>query len=76
MVIQHQKKRKKIKKKNESDINEIAKERNTLVKQKSAIKKLKHFTNHEKKFSNCLIIILKFYLKLNTKQNVEKDSKY
>ena len=25
--------------------------------------------NHEKKLSNCLIIILELYLKLNTKQN-------
>ena len=28
---------------------------------------LKHFTNHEKKLSNCLMIILELYLKLNTK---------
>ena len=37
---------------------------------------LKDFTNHEKKLSNCLIIIVKLYLKLNTKQNMEKDLKY
>ena len=36
---------------------------------------LKHFTNHEKKLSNCLMIILKLYLDLNIKQNMEKDSK-
>ena len=37
---------------------------------------LKDFTNHEKKLSNGLIIILKLHLKLNTKQNIEKDLKY
>ena len=31
--------------------------------------------NHEKKLSNCLIIILEFYLKLNTKQTKEKGYK-
>ena len=28
---------------------------------------MKHFTDHEKKLSNCLIIVLELYLKLNTK---------
>ena len=32
--------------------------------------------NHEKKLSNCLMIILKLHLKLNTKQNMEQDTKY
>ena len=32
--------------------------------------------NHEKKLSNCLMIILELYLKLNTKQNTENVSKY
>ena len=27
--------------------------------------------NHEKKLSNCLMIILELYLKLNTEQNTE-----
>ena len=40
------------------------------------ILKLKPFMNHKKMLSNCLMNILKFYLKLNTKQNMEKDSKY
>ena len=44
--------------------------------QKSAIKILKHFVNHDKKLSNYLIIILELYLNLNTKQNMEKDWKY
>ena len=37
---------------------------------------LKHFPYHKKKLSNCLIIILKLYLKPNPKQNMEQDSKY
>ena len=46
-------------------------------KKKKVIKKtLKHFTNHEKKLSSCLMVIPKLYLKLNTKQDIEKDSKY
>ena len=32
--------------------------------------------NHEKKLSNCLMIILELYLKLNTEQNTENVSKY
>ena len=37
---------------------------------------IKHYTNRKKKLSNRLMIILKLCLKLNTKQDVEKDSKY
>ena len=33
---------------------------------------LKHFTIHEKKLSNYLMIIVELYLKLNIKQNKEK----
>ena len=29
---------------------------------------LKNFTNHEKKLSNCLMIVLELYLNLSTKQ--------
>ena len=43
---------------------------------KSALKILKHFTNHEKKLSICLMIILQLYLKKNKKWNMEKDWKY
>ena len=32
--------------------------------------------NHEKKLSNCLMIILKLYLWLNIDQFMEKDAKY
>ena len=33
-------------------------------------------TNHEKLLLNYLMIILQLYLRLNTKQNMENDSKY
>ena len=49
-------------------MNEIIKERNKSEEQKSAIKILKNFTNHEKKLSSCLMIIPNLYLKLNTKK--------
>ena len=44
--------------------------------QEKELNTLPHFTNHDKKLSNCLTVILKFYLKLNIKQNMEKESKY
>ena len=59
--------------KNKSTINEILHGRDKSEEQNVAKKILKHFTNHEKKLSNCLMIILKLYLKLNRKQNMEKD---
>ena len=37
---------------------------------------LKHFTNHEKNFSRYLMAVLKLYLKLNSKQIIQKNSKY
>ena len=43
---------------------------------KNAIKILIYFRNHKRKLSNYLMIILKLYLKLNIKQDLEKDSKY
>ena len=74
--MKHQKKQKKIKK-NISDINEIVKGGRKSEEKTSAIKKiLKHFTNNQKKLSNCLMNILKLYLKLNIKQNMGKVSKY
>ena len=57
-------------------INEIVKGSKKSEEQKYAIKVLKHFRNHEKKLSNCLMIIPEFHLKLNTNQNMEKISKY
>ena len=47
-----------------------------LPSKSPALSGLKYFRNNEKKLLNCLIIVLKLYLKLNTKQNMEKDSKY
>ena len=43
---------------------------------KNCIKNIKCITNHDKNLSNCLKIILKMDLKLNTKQTMENDSKY
>ena len=72
--IQHQEKQKKIKK-IKSNINEIVKGRDKFEEPKSAMKNFKHFTNDDKKLSICLTIILKLYMKLNTKQNMENESK-
>ena len=58
-----------------SSLREISKERFKSEDQKSALKILKHFTSHGKKLSNCLMIILQLYMKLNIKQNMEKVSK-
>ena len=64
MVIQHQKNQRKTKK---IDIKETVKVgKNQEIKKDQKII-LEHFTNHEKKLSKVLIIILKLYLKLNTK---------
>ena len=71
MAIQHYKKKKKTKEK------KIRYKGNSKRMKKSIkIKILKHSMNHEKKLSNCSMIILKFYLKFNIKQNIEKGSKY
>ena len=59
-----------------SKINKMVKGSKNSENQKNAKKILKNFANHEKKLSICLMIILEFYLKLNTKQNMEKISKY
>ena len=37
---------------------------------------LKHFTNHEKKLSNCLMIILKLCLRLNIDQFMENNESF
>ena len=41
-----------------------------------AINNMKNFMNHKKNLSNCLTSVFELCLKLNTKQNVEKFSKY
>ena len=78
MVIQHQKKQKKIKKKKKIklDTNEIVKVSRKTGKQKIVIKNFKILYESRKKLSNCLMIILKLYLKLNIKENMEEDSKH
>ena len=37
---------------------------------------LKHFTNHEKNLSNCLMIILKLCLRLNIDQFMENNESF
>ena len=49
-----------------SDLNDKSKGRYKPENQESVTKNIKHFTNHEKNVSNCLMIILELYLKLNT----------
>ena len=51
------------------ELTEIGKGSKKNQKTKKVPQKiLKHFTNHEKKLSNCFMIILEFYLKPNTKK--------
>ena len=78
MVIQHQKKQKTKQKlkKIKSDISEIAKRKNKSGEQKDAMKNIMALYESQEEVSNCLMIILKLYLILNAKQNMEKDSKY
>ena len=57
-------------------MNKISKGRFKSEEQKSALENLNCFTNHEKLLLNCLMIILQLYLRLNTKQNMEKVLKY
>ena len=78
MVIQHQKKQKTKQKlkKIKLDISEIAKRKNKSGEQKGAMKNIMALYESQEAVSNCLMIILKLYLILNAKQNMEKDSKY
>ena len=57
-------------------MNKISKGRFKSEEQKSALGNLNCFTNHEKLLLNYLMIILQLYLRLNTKQNMEKVLKY
>ena len=41
--------------------------------QNSEIKNIKTLYESREKISDCLMIILKLYMKLNTKQSMEKD---
>ena len=56
-----------------SDINEIINGRHRSERLKGAIKKIqKQFWNHNKKLSNCLMIILNLHLSLNIDQFMVK----
>ena len=56
-----------------SNLNEISRGRNKSEEQKWHQKILNCFTNYEKLLLNYLIVILKLYLRLNTKQFMKKD---
>ena len=58
-----------------SNINETVKQGKNR-KRKNAIKNIKTLYESRKKLSNCFMIILELYLKLNTTQNTEEVSKY
>ena len=75
MVIQHQKNRKNQsinQSINKSDLTEIVK--GGIKSEEQKIKTL--CESREKGINDFLMIILKLYLKLKTKQSMEKDSKY
>ena len=57
-------------------INEIVKGEKKLEDQKSAINNIKTAYESWKKLSSFLMIILELYLKINTKENIEKVPKY
>ena len=44
--------------------------------QKNTINNLEMFYKAREKLSSCLMMILQLYLRINIKQNMEKDSKY
>ena len=59
-----------------SNLNEMSRERYKTEKQKRAVENIDCFTNHEKLLFNYLMIILQLHLRQNTKQFIEKGSKY
>ena len=59
-----------------SNLNKISRGRFKSKEQKSALKISNCFTSHEKLLLNYLIVNLQLYLRLNTKQNMEKNPKY
>ena len=58
-----------------SEINKIVKRGKKSEYQKSAINNIKTLYKPWEKLSNCLMIILELYLKVNAKQKMEKLSK-
>ena len=59
-----------------SDPNEKLKGRHKSQDQKCSIKDIKMLYESREKLSMCLMIILQWYLRLNTNQFMEKDLKY
>ena len=59
-----------------SNLNETLRGRFKSEDQKMVLKILNCFTKNEKVSLNYLIINLQLYLRLNTKEKIEKDSKY
>ena len=59
-----------------NEITHILKWKNKTDGQIHAINNIKTLYKSREKLSNCLVIILELHLKLNTKQNMEKVSKY
>ena len=59
-----------------SNLNEISIGRFKLKEEKGSVESIKLLTSHEKLLLNYLMIILQLHLKLNIKQNMEKDWKY
>ena len=59
-----------------SNLNETTKGKweHKLKEQKIILNNLKMLAKQDKKLSNCLMIILQLYLRLNMKQSMEKDS--
>ena len=73
MKLEEEKKQQKVFK---SNLNKISRGMFKSEKQKMTLKILKFFTNHKKLLLSYLVIILQLCLRLNTKKNMEKDSKY
>ena len=58
------------------NLNEISRGRFKSKEQKSVLKNIKLLYKSREAVIKLLKIILQLYLRLNTKQNMEKDSKY
>ena len=76
VYITEEKKTKEKQREFKSDLNEILKGRYKSENQNIVIKNIKTLYESRENLSNCLMIFLELYLKLNTKQNLERGSKY
>ena len=59
-----------------SNLNQISRGRFKSKEQKSPSENIELFRDHKMLLLNYLMNVLQLYLWLNTKQNMEKDSKY